>query len=831
MGKKRTKGKSVPDKASSESTEPMCRHLRKGLEQGNLKKALANVEWNICQDCKTDNKVKDKTEEEAEDPSVWLCLKCGHQGCGRDSQEQHALKHYTTPRSEPHYLVLSLDNWSVWCYKCDEEVKYCSSNRLGQVVDYVRKQAGIITSKSAEKNNGHIELENKKLEKESKNEQEREKSENMAKENILIDSASQITVKGLSNLGNTCFFNAVMQNLSQTPVLRELLKEVKMSGTIVKIEPPDLALTEPLEVNLEPPGPLTLAMSQFLSEMQEVKTRVVTPKELFSQVCKKATRFKGYQQQDSQELLRYLLDGMRAEEHQRVSKGILKAFGNSTEKLDEEVKNKVKDYEKKKAIPSFVDRIFGGELTSTIMCDECRTVSLVHESFLDLSLPVLDDQSGKKSINDINVRKTMEEEDKDSEEEEEKDDRYMKTRDDLPSGTSKHMQKKAKKQAKKQAKNQRRQQKIQERFLHFSELCTTDYAEENEGEAEAALPVEAEAEAEAEADPEPSRAAQEEGTDTEIYDNQNGQENMMESTTDVQTCPDDLEMKSVNTESDLGIATSATECPRNINGAYLEERTSGELDITNGLKNLNLNAAVHPDEINIEILNDSHSSASKVYEIVNEDPETAFCTLANREAFSTDECSIQHCLYQFTRNEKLQDANKLLCEVCTRRQCNGPKANIKGERKRVYTNAKKQMLVSLAPPVLTLHLKRFQQAGFNLRKVNKHIKFPEILDLAPFCTLKCKNVAEESTRVLYSLYGVVEHSGTMRSGHYTAYAKERTASCHLSDLVLHGDIPQDCEMESTKGQWFHISDTHVQAVPVAKVLNSQAYLLFYERIL
>lgn len=30
------------------------------------------------------------------------------------------------------------------------------------------------------------------------------------------------------------------------------------------------------------------------------------------------------------------------------------------------------------------------------------------------------------------------------------------------------------------------------------------------------------------------------------------------------------------------------------------------------------------------------------------------------------------------------------------------------------------------------------QAGFNLRKVNKHIKFPEILDLAPFCTLKCK---------------------------------------------------------------------------------------------
>uniref|UniRef100_A0A8D1N2Q4 Ubiquitin carboxyl-terminal hydrolase 16 n=1 Tax=Sus scrofa TaxID=9823 RepID=A0A8D1N2Q4_PIG len=791
MGKKRTKGKTVPIDDSSESLEPTCRHIRKGLEQGNLKKALVNVEWNICQDCKTDNKVKDKSEEETENPSIWLCLKCGHQGCGRDSQEQHALKHYMTPRSEPHCLVLSLDNWSVWCYLCDDEVQYCNSNRLGQVVDYVRKQAGITAPKSAAKDNGNIELENKKLEKESKNEQEREKKENKAKENPSMNSASQITVKGLSNLGNTCFFNAVMQ--------------------------------EPLEINLEPPGPLTLAMSQFLNEMQETKKGIVTPRELFSQVCKKAVRFKGYQQQDSQELLRYLLDGMRAEEHQRVSKGILKAFGNSTEKLDEELKNKVKDYEKKKSVPSFVDRIFGGELTSTIMCDECRTVSLVHESFLDLSLPVLDDQSGKKSINDKNLKKTMEDEDKDSEEEKDNDS-YIKERNDIPSGTSKHLQKKAKKQAKKQAKYQRRQQKIQGKVLHLNDVCAVDHPEDNECEVEAST---------SEVDVKSSHTSQEEVMHKECCEKDlNGHEKTVESVTDNQKSTEEGDMKIVNLDNDLEVlASSPTECTGNLNGAYLKAGSNGEVDISSGFKNLNLNAALEPDEINIEILNDDLTPGAKVYEVVNEDPETAFCTLANREAFNTDECSIQHCLYQFTRNEKLRDANKLLCEVCTRRQYSGPKANIKGERKHVYTNAKKQMLISLAPPVLTLHLKRFQQAGFNLRKVNKHIKFPEILDLAPFCTLKCKNVAEENTRVLYSLYGVVEHSGTMRSGHYTAYAKARTANSHLSNLVLHGDIPQDFEMESTKGQWFHISDTHVQAVPTTKVLNSQAYLLFYERIL
>ncbi|NWT87743.1 UBP16 hydrolase, partial [Lanius ludovicianus] len=216
-------------------------------------------------------------------------------------------------------------------------------------------------------------------------------------------------------------------------------------------------------------------------------------------------------------------------------------------------------------------------------------------------------------------------------------------------------------------------------------------------------------------------------------------------------------------------------------------------------------------------------------EVSTDDPETAFCTLANREELNPEEGSIHHCLYQFTRNETLTETNKLLCDVCTQRHC-GPKNNIKSEKKFVYTNAKKQMLISLAPPILTLHLKRFQQAGFNLRKVNRHIKFPEVIDLAPFCTAKCKNVAEGNTKVLYSLYGVVEHSGTMRSGHYTAYVKMRAMNNHLSDLVLRGQS-QALETEPVKGQWFHISDTHVQPVSVSKVLSSHAYLLFYERLL
>lgn len=66
-------------------------------------------------------------------------------------------------------------------------------------------------------------------------------------------------------------------------------------------------------------------------------------------------------------------------------------------------------------------------------------------------------KSGKKSINDKNLKKSMEDEDKDSEEENDND-RYIKERNDIPSGTSKHLQKKAKKQAKKQAKVSRQEE-------------------------------------------------------------------------------------------------------------------------------------------------------------------------------------------------------------------------------------------------------------------------------------------------------------------------------------------------------------------------------------
>jgi len=122
---------------------------------------------------------------------------------------------------------------------------------------------------------------------------------------------------------------------------------------------------------------------------------------------------------------------------------------------------------------------------------------------------------------------------------------------------------------------------------------------------------------------------------------------------------------------------------------------------------------------------------------------------------------------------------------------------------------------------------------------------------------------------MYSLYGVVEHSGTLRSGHYTAYVKLRSSDTSASQCLkflqslspsqmsvkqlvaklravslscnppqrrednefqLISEQQQSCGSLASDGRWFHISDTSVSQVKLANVLHCQAYILFYERI-
>ncbi|XP_062408689.1 ubiquitin carboxyl-terminal hydrolase 16 [Sardina pilchardus] len=881
MGKKKGKDRSSKEENCIELTGPTCSHIRKGIDHILFKKTAPDVDWSLCQDCQEGPNTNSEDEMNQEPQVIWMCLKCGHRGCGRYSEDQHAVKHYETPRSDPHCLVLNLDNWTVWCYICDDDVQYSSTGQLAQLVTNIKKlalsddarqkpktkeptQPSISHNDLQEEESNHLKEEKKEEEEEEEKENKGRQKKNMKKDTSPkgkktepVGNSGALSVRGLSNLGNTCFFNAVVQNLSQTQFLRQVLSDVTHEKITVTLTPSVSSELEPIKVQLDQPGSLTLTMWQLLNEIQENKKGVVTPRELFTQVCKKAARFKGFQQQDSQELLRYLLDGMRAEEIKRFKAGISEALKSSGKNADsEESKTLMKNYEKNGALKNFVDQVFGGEMTSTVMCKECKTVSVVTEMFLDLSLPVSDEAYRKKNQKKVVQRSSVSDDGWDS------PTPLTNGKEDMPTGVgSKYQQKKAKKQAKKQNKNQRRQQK-QEVKVSLDTLENQD--EMAGGDAEAASPSTAtEPEVGGETDEntqmdseQPSEVDHSEQGQGKMDESPKGNEGQQqqqrqdgeedeeeaeEEEEEEEEAADEsavsnrfmalAEDQSSNSQTDDGrpkekdeeVVKDATQEPSAEDNEEEEEQEEEENleeeNLAEELNHLSLNGTSEPGEAVTE--NGHVSDESPEYTVVNQDPEKAFHTLATRAAPDKQECSVDSSLFQFTEVEHLTQSNSLLCLTCTKRQ-----SGSEGSKKSVYRDALKQMLISSPPPVLTLHLKRFQQVGYSVCKVNRHVQFPQLLDLAPYCSVNCKNVPEGMTQVLYSLYGIVEHSGTMRSGHYTAYVKARP---HCQNMAPNGLATQG-NGEPPKGSWFYISDSSVQPVTEAKAQSSQAYLLFYERI-
>ncbi|KAL3504862.1 hypothetical protein ACH5RR_034703 [Cinchona calisaya] len=145
--------------------------------------------------------------------------------------------------------------------------------------------------------------------------------------------------------------------------------------------------------------------------------------------------------------------------------------------------------------------------------------------------------------------------------------------------------------------------------------------------------------------------------------------------------------------------------------------------------------------------------------------------------------TLEEALRKFTHTETLDGENKYQCSRC-----------------KSYEKAKKKLRVLEAPNVLTVALKRFQSGKFG--KLNKTIKFPEILDLAPYMS----GTSDKSP--IYRLYGVIVHLDIMNaafSGHYVCYVK------------------------NTQNKWFKADDSMVKPVELESVLTKGAYMLLYAR--
>lgn len=146
--------------------------------------------------------------------------------------------------------------------------------------------------------------------------------------------------------------------------------------------------------------------------------------------------------------------------------------------------------------------------------------------------------------------------------------------------------------------------------------------------------------------------------------------------------------------------------------------------------------------------------------------------------------SLKGALSQFSAPDILNGDNKYRCSSCKK-----------------LVVAHKRMVIHKPPPVLSIHLKRFEfsQLG-GMGKVNKDLQFEPSIDISTF--MGCKTDPSESS--IYDLSSVVVHfGGSCRSGHYVSYVKAPNGIWHLMD------------------------DDSVTQVGLQTVLKQKAFILFY----
>ncbi|XP_068266627.1 ubiquitin carboxyl-terminal hydrolase 50 [Nyctibius grandis] len=152
---------------------------------------------------------------------------------------------------------------------------------------------------------------------------------------------------------------------------------------------------------------------------------------------------------------------------------------------------------------------------------------------------------------------------------------------------------------------------------------------------------------------------------------------------------------------------------------------------------------------------------------------------------SKQTCSLQDCLEHFFQQDTLTSSNQIHCCSCGTKQ-----------------DATVKTSISKAPQIIIFHLKRFECEGKRQRKLVTDIHYPlSDLDLSPYSSrLFCKDTE-------YSLHAVVNHSGLLNYGHYTAFCKH-----------------------SVTKNWYSFDDEEITKIPNSAVQTHQtqtAYLLFY----
>lgn len=180
--------------------------------------------------------------------------------------------------------------------------------------------------------------------------------------------------------------------------------------------------------------------------------------------------------------------------------------------------------------------------------------------------------------------------------------------------------------------------------------------------------------------------------------------------------------------------------------------------------------------------------------------------------------SLDSCLNKFFELEKGVEIAEWTClgQDIKLKANLGLNENVRG--------TKKLSICQPLPPILTIHLKRFEFNMFTLarNKVDSPITFPLVLDLK-----KC--VKSRTKPLNYNLVGMIVHSGNLNDGHYWAYAKDRfSGKWYLFNDANRFEVDEVIVEEIGKAG--NEMQEIINAIAPQATSVGTPYMLFYEKI-
>ncbi|XP_050095465.1 ubiquitin carboxyl-terminal hydrolase nonstop isoform X2 [Anopheles aquasalis] len=287
-------------------------------------------------------------------PQLYSCLHCIYFGC----KGAHIDEHY---KQTKHYIALELCYGMLYCYQCKDLIYHRECQTIAE--RHLRREAHSLNKSLSWRPWSPSQLEIELL---LKNPKRRH-----------VTACTSIGLRGLLNLGSTCFMNCIVQALIHTPLLRDyFLSELHECTT-----------TNAAKC-------LVCEVSRLFQEFYSGERGPLSLHRLLHLIWNHARHLAGYEQQDAHEFFIATLDVLHRHCKISMSEHTATSHFSGHGNWNTGSSNSNCCWCHCGNCSCIIDQIFTGGLQSDVVCQACNGVSTTIDPFWDISLDLGESGTG-----------------------------------------------------------------------------------------------------------------------------------------------------------------------------------------------------------------------------------------------------------------------------------------------------------------------------------------------------------------------------------------------------------------------------------------------------